>query len=153
MFDLMPWRKGATGDLTGFKKEMDSLFNRFFDMDFPMSREFFKEGRWAPRIDVSDSEKQITVKAEIPGCDAGDIDVSLDGRVLTIKGEKKQKKEEKETNYLRVERAHGMFSRTIELPADVDQEAVEATYKKGVLRVILNKTTPSESKKIEIKTS
>jgi HSP20 family protein len=153
MFDLMPWRKRAGSDLVGFKSEMDNLFNRFFDLDFPLSQEMFKSGQWAPRLDVSDSDKQITVQAEIPGCDVGDIDISLDGRLLTIKGEKKHEKEEKEKNYLKVERAHGLFSRTIELPTEVDLQTVDATYKKGVLKVVLNKTAPSESKKIEIKTS
>ncbi|BBO75588.1 heat-shock protein Hsp20 [Desulfosarcina widdelii] len=149
MFDLMPWRKGSGSDLMGFKSEMDNLFNRFFDLDFPL----LKAGEWAPRMDVTDGEKQITVQAEIPGCEAGDIDISLEGRRLTIKGEKKHEKEEKDENYLRRERARGFFSRTIELPAEVDQDAVEATYKKGVLTVSLNKMVPSESKKIEIKTT
>jgi HSP20 family protein len=153
MFDLMPWRKRTGSDLVGFKNEIDNLFNRFFELDFPLTREFFREGRWAPRVDVSDSEKQITVKAEIPGCNAADIDISLERRMLTIKGEKKQEKEEKEENYVRVERARGMFSRTIELPTDVDPESVEASYKKGVLTVVLNKIAPSESKKIKIKTN
>ena len=153
MFDLMPWRKRAGSDLVGFKKEMDNLFNRFFEFDFPQSREFTKAGEWALRLDVTESEKQITVKAEIPGCDVGDIDISLEGRRLTIRGEKKEEKEEQEKNYLRVERAHGLFSRTLELPTEVDESAVEATYKKGVLTVVLNKTNPSESRKIEIQTS
>jgi HSP20 family protein len=96
MFDLMPWRKREGKDLVGFKSELDNLFNRFFDLDFPISREFFKEGQWLPRMDVSEGKKEITVQAEIPGCDAKDIDVNLDGRTLTIKGEKKQNKEQKE---------------------------------------------------------
>lgn len=152
MFDLMPWRRRMGKDLIGFKSEMDNLFNRFFDIDFPLSKEFFKEGQWAPRIDISEGEKDITVQAEIPGCDAKDIDVSLKGRFLTIKGEKKQEKEEKEKNYVRVERAHGYFSRTMELPTEVDEKEVDATYQKGVLRVVLRKTTPTETRKIEIKT-
>jgi HSP20 family protein len=73
MFDLMTWRKRAGSDLVGFKNEMDNLFNRFFDLDFPLSREMFQSGQWAPRLDVSDSDKQITIQAEIPGCDASDI--------------------------------------------------------------------------------
>lgn len=153
MFDLMPWRKRFGSDLVGFKNEMDNLFNRFFDLEFPITREIAKSGQWAPRIDVSDSEKQITIQAEIPGCDVNDIHISLEGRMLTLKGEKKHEKEEKEKNYIRVERAHGLFSRVIELPTDVDQDAVDATYKKGILKVVLNKTTPFGSKKIEIKTS
>jgi HSP20 family protein len=138
-------------DLIGFKSEMDNLFNRFFDLDFPPSQEFFEEGKWAPRVDISEGEKDITIQAEIPGCDAKDIDVSLEGRLLTIKGEKTQEKEEKEKNYVRVERAHGFFSRTMELPAEVDQKEVDATYKKGVLKVMLRKLKSTATRKIEIR--
>ena len=153
MFDLRPLRKHSGRDLVGFKSEMDNLFNRFFESELPLSRGILKEGQWAPRMDVSVDEKNITVQVEIPGCDAKDIDVSLDGRMLTIKGEKKDEKEEKDKNYLRVERTHGIFSRTIELPSDVDQDDVEATYKKGVLKLTLNKAAPATGKTIEIKTS
>lgn len=153
MFDLLPWQKNYGRELTGFKKEMDSLFNRFFDLDFPSTSQMMPEGQWAPRVDISEGEKDITVKAEIPGCDVKDVDVSLVGRVLTIKGEKKHEKEEKEKNYLRVERSHGFFSRSMELPGEVDQKDVDATYKKGVLTVVLKKTASKDSKKIEIKTS
>lgn len=93
MFDLVPWRKRMGKDLMGFKSEMDNLFNRFFDFDFPPSQEFFKEGQWAPRVDISEGEKDITIQAEIPGCEAKDIEVSLEGRFLTIKGEKSRRKE------------------------------------------------------------
>ena len=153
MFDLMPWRKGYSNDLAGFKSEVDKLFSRFFDSDLPLSRQLFQEGHWAPRVDVAEGEKDITVKAEIPGCDVKDIDVSLDGRILTIKGEKKTEKEEKDKNYLRVERTEGLFSRTMELPGEVDQEAVDATYKKGILTVVLKKIEPKATQKIAIKTS
>jgi HSP20 family protein len=153
MFDLMPWRKREGKDLVGFRSELDNLFNRFFDIDFPISREFFKEGQWMPRVDVSEGEKEITVQAEIPGCDAKDINVSLDGRTLTIKGEKKQEKEEKEKNFHRVERSYGSFTRKMNLPAEVDQEDINASYKKGVLKLVFKKTKETEGKKIEIKTS
>ena len=153
MFDLMPWRKREGKDLVGFKNELDNLFNRFFDLDFPISREFFKEGEWVPRVDVSEGKKEITVKAEIPGCNAKDIDVSLEGQILTIKGEKKQEKEEKEENFHPVERSYGSFTRRMNLPAEVDQENIDASYKKGVLKLVFKKTKISEGKKIDIKTS
>lgn len=152
MFDLTPFRRRMGKDLIGFKSEMDNLFNRFFDVDLPLSQEFFKEGQLAPRVDISEGENEITVQAEIPGCDLKDIEVSLEGRVLNIKGEKKQEKEEKEKNYLRVERAHGFFSRAIKLPSEVDQKGVDATYRKGVLKVVLKKTKSTEARKIEIHT-
>lgn len=151
MFNLVP-SKGRLGrDLIRFRSEMDNLFNRFFDVDFPF--ELFREGQWAPRVDVSEGKKEITVQAELPGCDLKDIDVSLDGRILTIKGEKKQEKDEKEENVHRVERSYGYFSRALTLPAEVDPEAVDATYKKGVLKIILNKVKEAEGKKIDIKTN
>lgn len=153
MFDLLPWGKKSSRNLAGFKNEMDDLFNRFFDVDFPFSNQMMENGRWAPRMDVSHSDKEVTVQAEIPGCDAKDVEVSLDGRTLTIKGEKKHEKEEKDKDFLRVERAHGFFSRSLELPAEVDQKDVDATYKKGILKVVLKKTTTKDSKKIEIKTN
>ncbi len=128
MFDLMPWGKREIKDLVGFKREFDKLFNRFFDTDFPSVRELFSKEQWLPRLDVSEGQKDITVKAEIPGCDAKDIHVSIEGRTLTIKGEKKKEKEEKEENVHRVERSYGYFSRTLELPAEVDQENVDAKY-------------------------
>ena len=129
------------------------MFNRFFDLDFPIAREFFKEGQWLPRVDVSEGKTEITVQAEIPGCDAKDIDVSLDGRILTIKGEKKQNKEEKEENFHRVERSYGSFTRRMNLPSEVDQENIDASYKTGVLKLVFKKTKATEGKKIEIKTS
>jgi len=152
MFDLMPHRRRSGRELAHFRDEMDNLFNRFFDMDFPFSRRFFGESEWAPRVDVSEGKGEITVKAEIPGCDAKDIDVKLEGRLLTISGEKKQEREEKDENFHRVERTYGSFSRMVELPEEVDPEAIDATYKKGVLKLVFKKTQASTAQKIEIKT-
>jgi HSP20 family protein len=135
-----------------FKDEMDNLFNRFFDLDFPLSRRLFGDGEWAPRLDVIEGKGEITVKAEIPGCEAKDIDVKLDGRTLTISGEKRQEKEERDENVHRMERSYGSFCRMVELPGEVDPEGIEATYKKGVLKLVMKKTRETEAKKIEIKT-
>ena len=152
MFDLMPHRRRSGRELVRFRDEMDNLFNRFFDMDFPISRRFFGEGDWAPRVDVIEGKEDITVKAELPGCDIEDIDVKLDRRTLTISGEKKQAKEEKDESYHRVERTYGSFTRMVDLPADVDPNAIDATYKRGVLNLVFKKTQASEAKKIAIKT-
>jgi len=151
MFDLMPHRRRSGQELVSFRDEMDNLFNRFFDMDLPISRRFFGEGDWAPRVDVVEGKDDITVQAEIPGCEVGDIDVKLDRRVLTISGEKKQGKEDKGENVHRVERSYGAFSRMLQLSADVDPENIDATYKKGVLKLVFKKIQSSETKKIDIK--
>ena len=153
MFDLKSKPKGEGRELVRFRDELDSLFNRFFDLDFPSMRSFFKEDAWSPRVDVRETGTAITVKAELPGCDIENIDVSLEGRRLTIKGEKKDEKEEKETNMHRAERAYGYFSRSLELPAEVDPKDIEAAYKKGVLTVVIKKAKSAAAKKIKITTT
>jgi HSP20 family protein len=152
MFNPIPQNRPQGKYLANFKSEIDKLFNRFFDFDFPVPRDLFKEGTWVPRVDVSESAARITVRAEIPGCETGDIDVSLDGRILTIKGEKKQVKEEKDEALHHIERASGYFSRSLELPADVDLETADASYNRGVLTLIFKKTKAAQSRRIEIKT-
>jgi HSP20 family protein len=153
MFDQKSKRKGEGREVVRFRDELDTLFNRFFDLDFPSMRSFFREDTWTPRMDVSESESAVTVKAELPGCEAENIDVRLEGRRLTIKGEKKDEKEDKEANLHRVERAYGFFSRSIDLPVEVDAKDVAATYKKGVLTVVLKKTRSTAAKKIKVATS
>jgi len=134
-----------------FRSEVDRLFEDFFTRD-PF-RGFLGEGDWMPAVDVSETGKKIVVKAEVPGMDAKDIDISLNGRVLTIKGEKRDEHKEEGENYHRVERRYGTFSRTFELPADVDANKVKATYKDGVLKLELPKTKEQSVKKIEVKSS
>lgn len=152
MFDLLPTRRRSGKELARFRDEMDNLFNRFFDTDFPISRRFFGEGEWTPRVDIVEGKEDITVKAELPGCEIEDIDVKLDRRTLTISGEKKQEKEEKDENIHRVERVYGSFTRVLDLPADVDPDSIDATYKKGILNLVFKKTRASEARKIAIKT-
>ena len=151
MFELSPFRKGSGREMTRFRRELDDLFTRFFDMDFPGIRDIFGEGRWQPRVNVSEAEKEIVVTAEIPGITAKEIDIQLEGRTLTIKGEKTKDIDEQKENLHRVERAYGYFARAIELPAAVDSDQVDANYKKGILTIKLPKTKASESKKIAIK--
>lgn len=149
MSDLIPSRERRQVDR--FRGEIDRLFDRFFDWrPFDLT---VREGEWMPAVDVSETGKEIVIKAEIPGMEAKDIDISLNGRVLTLKGERKTEKEEKEENYHRIERRHGSFSRSFELPADVDANKVYATYKDGVLKLNLPKTKEQTVKKIEIKTA
>ncbi|MBW1666484.1 MAG: Hsp20/alpha crystallin family protein [Deltaproteobacteria bacterium] len=146
MADLIPWR----GEIDRLRDEMDRLYERLFDwMPF---RRFPIEGEWVPSVDVSETAKNIVVSAEIPGMDAKDIEVSLDGNVLTLRGERKQQKEEKEENFHRVERVYGSFFRSIQVPAEVDSSKVKASYKRGVLKITLPKVKKQESKKIEVKT-
>ena len=148
MASLIPWRER---ELDRFRDEIDKMFRDFFTRS-PFSRPY-EGGDWLPAIDMSESEKEIVVNAEIPGMDGKDIDISLNGRVLTIKGERKQEKEGKEKNYHFLERRYGTFSRSFELPADVDSEKIMAGYKDGILKINLPKTKQQAVKKIEVKTS
>jgi len=127
--------------------------DRLWDEYFGPSRRALQpmEEAWMPAIDVSETGERITVKAEIPGMEAKDIDIAIVGDTLTIKGEKKTEREEKEENYHIVERSYGSFSRSMKLPAAVDADKVEATYKNGVLTVSCPKKEEVKPKAIEIK--
>jgi HSP20 family protein len=103
-------------------------------------------------VDVIETEKEINVSAEIPGVESKDIDVSVEDGMLTIKGEKKYEREEKEKGQYRMERSNGSFERAIELPVEVDESKAKAEFKKAVLRLTLPKRpgTPSRRKKIPV---
>jgi HSP20 family protein len=106
----------------------------------------------SPRMDMYEEEKEVIVKAELPGIRKKDMDIRLDGDVLTIKAEKKEEKETKEDTYHARERRFGRYVRHITLPARIDAEKVTATLKKGLLVVKMPKAEDSEAKQIEIKT-
>ena len=147
MFSLMPWRERKEVD--HLRREMDRLFDRFFDLK-PM-RFSGEEDYFMPSVDVSETEKDVLVKAELPGMDAKDFEVSVQGRLLSIRGERKHETEEKSEHFHRVERSYGSFSRSVELPAEVDEAGVEATYKRGVLSLRMPKIVKEQVKKIDIK--
>ena len=127
--------------------EMDDLFKGFFsDWDGP----FWNKNRW-PALDVAEDENEFVVKAEVPGCKAEDIDISVHGNTLTISGEKKQEKEEKAKNQYHVERSYGSFRRDLSLSSEVDPHKVDATCKNGVLSIRLPKTEKTKAVKIKVK--
>ncbi len=143
MFELTPFRRR---ELSGLRRDFEGLLDRFFE-DWPRWRE---SGQWWPSVDVAEDKDKLTVTAEVPGLEAEDIDISLTGETLTIKGEKKRESEAKEENYHRVERSYGSFVRSFRLPAEVDPDKVKASYKKGVLTLTLPKAAEAKSKKIHI---
>jgi HSP20 family protein len=104
-----------------------------------------------PATDVVETDKEIEITAELPGLEEKDVQIDLADNVLTIRGEKKAEKEEKDKNYRMVERSYGSFYRSLELPAGVDANAVKATITNGVLKVTVPKPQPSQAKKIEVK--
>jgi len=105
---------------------------------------------FAPAVDVYEDEHKVTLKIEVPGIDEKDIDVRVENNTLTVQGERKIEKEEKEENYRRVERQYGSFTRTFTLPQTVDTENVSANYDKGVLNVTLPKRAEAKPKQIKV---
>ena len=140
---LAPW----TGPST-MKKDMDRLFDRFWEGDF---RQLPSMGDWAPALDVSETKDAVMVKAEVPGMDPKEIQLSLEDQLLTLKGEKKQETEEKDEHYYHAERSYGTFVRTVRLPATVDGSKVTAIFRNGLLRVTLPKAAPANGTTIPIK--
>ncbi|MFZ0241361.1 MAG: Hsp20/alpha crystallin family protein [Desulfobacterales bacterium] len=149
MKNLVPWKK-QSHEGAGLRRDFNNLMERFFSETFP---KLLSDESWYPSVDVSEGRKDIVVKAEIPGVEKENIDISLEGRLLTIRGEKKQEKEESNEHYHRVESSFGSYRRSIELPSTVDESKVEAKYKNGILRIKLPKAKGTETKKIDIKTA
>lgn len=134
--------------MTSFKTEMDRLFDRFLE---PVWNEIAAFGDWEPKVDITESKESVTVKAEIPGVEQKDISISLEGGVLTIKGEKQHETEEKDKRYHRVERSYGMFCRAMRLPAPVDGGKAAATFKNGLLTITLPKAPAANGTTIPVK--
>ena len=126
------------------QRRMDRLFDDFAgDYRWP-----FANGRGAPTpsIDVSETDTEMTVDAELPGVEENDIDVTLTDNLLTIRGEKKQEKEEKKKDYHLTERSYGSFSRSMTLPFDADPAKIKASFKDGVLTITLPKPPEVKAK-------
>lgn len=136
MLGLIPYRENG---LPGLFKEMGEITRGLWPEVGWRDLTTGGETEWAPRLDVTETEKTVEVKTELPGMTAKEVEVTLDRGLLVIKGEKKEEKEEKGRYYHRVERRHGTFCRSVRLPAEVKEENIEATFKDGVLTVTLPK--------------
>jgi len=154
--NIIPWksrsmqrRDGRESDpFSRLRDEMDTLFDRFVgDWGLPAAR-----ATGGPSVDLAETETEIVVKAELPGVDPKDVDIRVEGNLLTIRGEKKQETEEKRRDYHYVERQYGMFHRTIQLPSSVDDSRTDARYKDGVLTITLPKRADARAKKVSVRT-
>ncbi len=143
---LTRWRPTGWGLLENFRREMDDLMARFF------GEETATEGlmTWTPRVDVEETEKEIVIKADIPGVDPKNIEIAIENNVLTVRGERKEEREEKKKNYHRVERFMGSFYRAIPLPPGVDAEKVTATSSNGVITITVPKKPEAQPKRITV---
>ena len=151
--DLTGWSSEAS-PITSLQREVNRLFSDFFNDFTPAS--FATDERnssFMPKIDLSQSDKEIRVSAELPGMDANDVDVSISHGILTIKGEKKKETSREDNGYSWTERSSGSFYREIALPDNIDNDNVDALFKKGVLEITIPKLSlpEKEVKKITVK--
>ena len=137
------------GDL---QRQIDRLFDDFAGR-WPVDRPGNGNGHYWPALDMTETNDAVDVTAELPGIDAKDVDIVVEGDTLTIKGEKKTEKETKDKNYFCAERSYGEFTRSIELPFEIDTTKVEASFDKGVLKVHIGKPAgvKKDVKKIPVK--
>lgn len=157
--DIIPWNREESRSLSkrtempdmflSMRDEMDRMFDSFLGSSFEQTP--FEGRGFSPQMDVSENDKEIRVAVELPGMDENDVQVSLNRNMLTVSGEKKIEKEDKSQNYHRIERSYGSFSRSIPLPEGIDQNKIEAAFKKGVLSVVLPKTAQAEKDHKQIK--
>lgn len=148
---LIPVRRerGAIADagpFTALQREIDRLFD-----DFTRNLPSFGKFELMPSMDVTETDKEIEVTAELPGLEDKDVEINYADGILTIRGEKRAEKEEKNKTHHLIERSYGSFARTLQLPAGVDPNKIKATIDKGVLKVIVEKPAAKETKKIDVK--
>ncbi len=136
-------------EVSRLRDEMDRIWEDFFGPGRRVLRPMTEE--WIPAVDISDTADKVIVKVEVPGMDAKNIEISLSGDVLTIKGEKKAEREEKVESLYLAERSYGSFARSLRLPAAVEADKIEASYKKGVLTITCPKKEELKPKQIIIK--
>lgn len=145
-------------------EELENAFERAYSRFFPHN--WLRQARWElprwgdlpvpfegkhPRVDVIDHDDKVVVKAELPGVEKKDLDVTMSDNTVTIKGSASHEKEEKKGDYYRKEMSSGSFARTVVLPAEVDGGKADATYKDGVLELTLPKLAKSKRRKVTVK--
>lgn len=161
---LIPWRKKeqqpeSSSALTPrdrfstLREDMDQLFQRFARGFGELTSIWPHETAtgWMPSLDVNETETEITVRAELPGVDPKDVDVSLSGNQLTLRGQKSEEKEDRDRDHYYAERRYGSFSRTIQLPTSVDPDKITAEAANGVLTIRLHKDQAQAPKRIDVK--
>ena len=145
---LVRWRPFR--DLVSIQDEMNRLFNDFFGRVPSRFDTELSQSEWSPSVDISETKDEIMVKAEMPGMKKDDIKITLQDNVLTLRGERKQEKEEKENNFYRIERYYGSFARSFNLPTVVQADRIKASYKDGILSITLPKAEEVKPKQIPI---
>lgn len=134
-------------ELMDIQRETERLFDSTFDN---LPTRLSREAVWTPSIDVVEDQNALTIKADLPGVKQSDIEVSVSGDILTIRGERSPENDVKDKKVHRIERFYGSFARTMRLPDYLDTEKIKATYRDGTLEVSLPKTERSRPKQIKV---
>ncbi len=145
---IMRW-VGPFKELSEIHERMNQLFDETF-LPARGSEAAPVAAMWSPAVDIYEAGDDIVVKAEIPGIDRDDVAVEVKDGILTLRGERKFEKEEKEENYHRIERSYGTFVRSFALPSSVDTEKVHAALRDGVLEVKLSKKEIAKPRKVQV---
>jgi HSP20 family protein len=132
-------------EVVALQNRMNSLFGNLAETESPLTAASF-----TPAVDVYEDAQKVVLKLEVPGIEEKDLDVRVENRTLTVKGERKFEKEEKEENFHRIERRFGSFYRAFTLPQTVDTENVDAKYEAGVLKLELKKKPEAQPKQIKV---
>ncbi len=154
MANLIRWGWDPFKEMEREMQELTSRFGRMLSSSPSRamgSREAVSVADWAPSVDISETDNEYLVKAEIPEVEKKDVKVTLQDGLLTLQGERRQEKEEKGKRFHRVERSYGTFLRTFELPDGVDEEKLRAEFKEGMLLVHLPKTEKMKTRAIEVR--
>jgi HSP20 family protein len=146
MPELIVWKNERMDKL---RKDMDRICTRVCDeFGIPL---FLETAAELPAIDVSETEDSIILRAEVPDINPEDLDISITDDTLRIKGETKQERVEEAGGVQRTERRYGAFSRTLQLPCRIDMDDVKATYKEGILNIVMPKCSPEQAREIKVK--
>ncbi len=153
MTNLIPWRRKTHDEpavrypLAGLRHELDTLFERFM------------RGAWdltdlgaMPRMDLEETDKALRIKLEIPGVDPADVEISVTGNLLTVRGESREEKEERGATFHRQERRAGVFERSVSLPSTVNPDKADAQFRNGLLTITLEKHPGAQAKRIKVRT-
>ena len=144
--------RGVTRPLSNPFSALQQEIDRLFD-GFSRSFSGFAGRDMMPSMDLSETDQEIEITAELPGLEEKDIQLNLADNVLTIRGEKKNEREETKKDYHLVERSYGSFTRVVQLPEGVNPDSIKAVMSKGVLKVTVSKPAPAQTKKIDIKSA
>lgn len=152
---MRPW-----SEWTGISSPFSLMRRLFEDMDWMSGQalgssmtpgtESMLRGAWMPAIDLCESGPNLVLRAELPGCEKGDIDLRIEDGILTLEGERRQDHEESASGHYHAERRYGRFMRSISLPSDIDEQKIEANFRNGVLEVVMPRTGAGRGRSINI---